>query len=153
MKGVAQFSHAAHSTCVAKTTRREGKFAKEDGGNNRTEKEGRLLRARPAVNKGQTAYSTQLSIFDYSISRDTPLSRPGNNRPFARQRGERNGPNGAACLTSGVSRKRAANKTCGVQLRNCRKLAPWKRAPPGHSKRRFSSTPATYSPCSIRLRI
>ena len=31
---------------------------------------------RPAVNKGQTADSTQLSIFDYSISRDTPLSRP-----------------------------------------------------------------------------
>ena len=43
----------------------------------RTEKEGRPLRARPAVNKGQTADSTQLSIFDYSISRDTPLSRPG----------------------------------------------------------------------------
>ena len=42
----------------------------------RTEKEGRPLRARPAVNKGRTADSTQLSIFDYSISRDTPLSRP-----------------------------------------------------------------------------
>ena len=42
----------------------------------RTEKEGRPLRARPAVNKGRTADSTQLSIFDYSISRDTPLPRP-----------------------------------------------------------------------------
>ena len=43
----------------------------------RTEKEGRPLRARLAVNKGRTADSTQLSIFDYLISRDTPLSRPG----------------------------------------------------------------------------
>ena len=46
-------------------------------GSTQNEKEGHTLRARPAVNKGRTADSTQLSIFDYSISRDTPLSRPG----------------------------------------------------------------------------
>ena len=44
----------------------------------------------------------------------------GNDQPAGhlQDRGERNG---AACLTSGVSRMRAANKTCGVQLLNCRK--------------------------------
>ena len=41
-----------------------------------TENKGRPLRARPAVNKGRTADSMQLSILDYSISRDPPIFRP-----------------------------------------------------------------------------
>ena len=42
-------------------------FIRALSGATQTEKEGRPLRARPGVNKGRTADSTQLSIFDYSI--------------------------------------------------------------------------------------